>query len=446
MNQLTMSTEVDTTGSHIRRWLEKQQLNVVATPSRLDQDKAHRLGSEGYCLTLREIHDFELPNEVQQFREENSEKDLSVRLHVTFFDFATNNFYGNTYISPEIALPDPEEDDDVPWDLKQLIYFTSTRNNTKCYAIIEIVGTTFDRATTSERTYSLAWAALPLFVHRNMRDMDEVDHINPYEEDFDTSRLFAGTPRSLLFFGDNWKSKAPPLNHKKRGCKIMFSMHTCLNLLKAQHLLPHDFAFGPTTTLPGLEPVLLPGTVVLTPALYAKAKKRRPWTKPAVLKLDTPSLVDLSNFTLTLPRGMDAAVRRQIAAMPFTGVQREFDDLSMVVRVGVHNGVGLTVPPDAGGRGGGRGGGGGLGGDRDRDGFSRTNPWMNIDMREGSRGVYRASMRRNIPHWFKDARCALVFEVVYTTKSGGGAANVLRRSRDRELEGRNDIMGSREGK
>ena len=46
--------------------------------------------------------------------------------------------------------------------------------------------------------------------------------------------------------------------------------------------------------------------------------KRRPWTKPAKLILDTPSTVDLSNFTLTLPRGMDAAVRRQIAAMPST--------------------------------------------------------------------------------------------------------------------------------
>ena len=202
---MSTAVVVDTTGSRTRRWLLAQQNNVVATPIRNDADTAHRLGREAYCLAAREIHDFELPEEVKKFREENDEKDLKVRLHLTFFDFAANSFYGNTYVSPNITLPD---DDDAPWDLKQLMFFSTTRNSNKCYGVMEIVATTFDRPTATERTYSLAWSALPLFSHKNMKDMDEVDHEYFEEDDFDTSRLFAGTPRSLLFYGDDWKVRS----------------------------------------------------------------------------------------------------------------------------------------------------------------------------------------------------------------------------------------------
>ena len=65
-------------------------------------------------------------------------------------------------------------------------------------------------------------------------------------------------------------------------------------------------------------------------------------------------------------------------------------------------------------------------------------------MREGSRGVYRASVRRSLPHWYKDARCALVFEVVYTTGSSSSSGN-LRSSRDRDREDdRRDILSKRD--
>ena len=204
---MSTAVVVDTTGSRTRRWLLAQQNNVVATPIRNDADTAHRLGREAYCLAAREIHDFELPEEVKKFREENDKKDLKIHLHLTFFDFAANSFYGNTYVSPNITLPEEDEDEDAPWDLKQLMFFSTTRNSNKCYGIMEIVATTFDRTTASERTYSLAWSALPLFSHQNMKDMDEVDHEYFEEDDFDTSRLFAGTPRSLLFYGDDWKVK-----------------------------------------------------------------------------------------------------------------------------------------------------------------------------------------------------------------------------------------------
>ena len=247
-----MPTKVTpTTGSRITRWLQAQQLNIVATPSRSDGDTSH-LGREAYCLAVREIHDWENPERIIDFSENNKAEDLKISLHVTFYDMATSSFYGNTYITPNISLP---EDEDGPWDLKQLVYFTTTRNNTKCYGIVEVVARTFDRSTATERTYSLAWAALPLFAHRNIKDMDEVDHEDVDEDDYDSSLLFAGTPRSLMFYGDDWKQKAPRLNHKKRGCKLMYSMHTCLELLKARHLVPEDYAFGPTTPLPGLEPV-----------------------------------------------------------------------------------------------------------------------------------------------------------------------------------------------
>ena len=57
-----------------------------------------------------------------------------------------------------------------------------------------------------------------------------------------------------------------------------------------------------------------------------------------------------------------------------------------------------------------------------------------------------------MPHWFKDARCALVFEVVYTSK---GASSSLLRGGGREGRGRDQyqnelqnesrgIMGSRD--
>ena len=49
-------------------------------------------------------------------------------------------------------------------------------------------------------------------------------------------------------------------------------MHTCMSLLKAQHLIPADYVFGPRTPIPGLEPVLLPNTLTLTPALWAKGE------------------------------------------------------------------------------------------------------------------------------------------------------------------------------
>lgn len=55
-----------------------------------------------------------------------------------------------------------------------------------------------------------------------------------------------------------------------------------------------------------------------------------------------------------------------------------------------------------------------------------------------------------MPHWFKDARCALVFEVVYTSKGatssllrGGGRDGWGRDRRDEENESRG-IMGSRD--
>jgi hypothetical protein len=242
---------VNASGSRIRRWLQRQQLNIVATPNRVDTESNSRLSREAYCLTLHDIHDFELPDEIKKFRKNNNDKDLSIRLHVTFFDFATTSFYGNTYISPEIDLPEEVDDnEDNIWELKQLVYFSSTKNSNKCYAIMEVVGTTFDKSSTSQRDYSLAWSAIPLFNHRNMRDMDEVVHEDLFEEDFEPCRMFAGTPRSLMFYGDKWKSMAPPLSFKKRNsCKVMFSMHTCLNILKAQHLLPDDFAFGPKTSV-----------------------------------------------------------------------------------------------------------------------------------------------------------------------------------------------------
>ena len=469
------------TSSSIRRWLLSQQLNVVATPDRKDSSESRLQAREAYCLSLRNIFDFEMPDNVVNFRNEHSSKDINVNVHVTFFDFAVSSFYGNTYVSPNLALPGEDDaldgDDSSIWDVKQLIFFTTTRRSAQCYAIVEVVATTFDRSTSTERKFSMAWAALPLFATRNVKDMDEVDHEDVDEDDFDAARLFVGTPRALMFYGDEWKQKATPLSKKKssttkasrgNGCKLMYSLHTCLEILKARHLIDEDFLFGPTTPVPGLVPILLPNAVKLTPSLYSKVTKRRPWTRPASLKLDTPSTVDVSNFTLTLPRGMDSAVRRQIGTMK--SVQGNVDDLTMIVRIGVHNGTYLTRPSntssssrggsgefmDRGGRGGRYGSrsssaSGGLGGRGGRSSLDQKAPWTEIEMREGSRGVYRASVRRSLPHWFKDSRSALVFEVVYTMSTGsnnrgnrGNRGNRLRDSLDdRSNDTSLDILGSR---
>jgi hypothetical protein len=116
---------------------------------------------------------------------------------------------------------------------------------------------------------------------------------------------------------------------------------------------------------------------------------------------------------------MDAAVRKQIAI--FAGSKNGLEDV--VLRVGVHNCLCLTSPLDH----------------THTRRRGEIEKWTNIDMRQESRGIYRASMRRQLPHWYKDSNCALVFEVVYTNSRGSG---ILRRSY--EDDDRMDILARRD--
>ena len=49
-----------------------------------------------------------------------------------------------------------------------------------------------------------------------------------------------------------------------------------------------------------------------------------------------------------------------------------------------------------------------------------------MELHEGNAGVFRASVRKRVPHYFKDERCALVFEVVYTSERVGSGRPALR--------------------
>ena len=424
----------DQNATAVRRWLLATVLNQVALlskspsltaaallpPTRTPRRRAPGpLGRTGFVLSLREIHGFSLPEAARKL------PSLTVCLQVTFFDFASQSFFGNTYRSAPIPAPSRDAADDDAWPIEELVYFTTSRKSPKCVGIIEVVASSFSFETAKEMQYSLGWAVLPLFSSHGADDVDTVDdHHDIDEDDIESCRMYSGTPRSLMFFpAGEWKKQVAAMNKgaSKIG-RLHFSLHTSLELMDAKHLVPPDFAFGPSTPIPGLEPVLLPNAVRLTPALATRSRKR-PWSKPPPVRLDVPLDLDLSGFTLHMPRGMDAAARDQIARMrsSFSRTDVGGGDLRLIMRVGVHNGVCLTVPEsDASERMGsyGRGRGG-------RD--SNSDPrWTEVELHEGNSDVYRASVRKRIPHYFKDERCALVFEVVYTSERVGSGRPALR--------------------
>ena len=432
----------------IRRWLLSTAMNEVALPtatvvagqtestssSPSNKDRS-ALGRSGFVLSLREIHGFTMPEEIRKL------SNVTVYVQLTFFDFETRSFFGNTYKSGPVPSPASDLDGDDAWPVEKLVYFTTARKSPKCVGVLEVVASSFNHDTAKEMQYSLGWAVLPLFSSHGAVDIDTIeDHGDVDEDDIESCRLYAGTPRALMFFPANeWKKKVSAMNKgQRKSSRVFFSLHTSIELMDAKHLVPPDFAFGPNTPVPGLEPVLLPNAVRLTPALASRSRKR-PWSKPPPVKLDVPLDLDLSGFNLHMPRGMDSAARDQIARMrsSFSGSSVGAGDLRLIMRVAVHNGVCLTVPEEAANL---RMSGSRLRGSQENSGDPR---WVEVELHESNNDVFRASVRKRIPHYFKDERCALVFEIVYTSESSTSRRPALRDYDDYEGRGRQGVLSSR---
>ena len=147
----------DQNGPALRRWLLATALHQVALPSAspaphgdgkrsalTDQTSStskdrSALGRTGFVLSLREIHGFALPEEVRKLPK------VTVAVQVTFFDFASQSFFGNTYRSEPVPAPTSDAGEDDAWPIEQLVYFTTARKSPKCVGVVEVVASSSKR-------------------------------------------------------------------------------------------------------------------------------------------------------------------------------------------------------------------------------------------------------------------------------------------------------------
>lgn len=235
--------------------------------------------ARGYTLQLMSVLTWVLPDSFVPAslfpisQEENNEDDegdedvlLTLGVHVSFFHSVSKRFFGNTWVSPEIAV-DPfqiKQDrratasaavrhvlESVSLNLRA--YFMTDLVDTNCVGVVELIAYEKDRD--SKATISAVgcgWTLLPLFAQAT-ESTEEHSDSNKNGMTLSTSgesvNVFMGSPRVLWEIPSSaWHSQP-----KQEECKLFFQLRVYEPLHSITQFLRKNELVGALETVPGLK-------------------------------------------------------------------------------------------------------------------------------------------------------------------------------------------------
>lgn len=254
----------------------RARTSVLPVPeSAVRVDKAR-----GYTLHLMSVLTWVFPNSFvpaslfPTSQEENNDDDegdgddvlLTLGVHVSLFHALSKRFFGNTWVSPEIAVDSFQIKQDRRATASAVVrhvlesitlnvraYFMTDLIDANCVGVVELIAYEKDRD--SKATISAVgcgWTLLPLFAQTTASPEDQNDS-NKIDLKVSTSgesvNVFMGSPRVLWEIPSSaWHSQP-----KQDQCKLFFQLRAYEPLYMISPFLRKNELVGALETVPGLK-------------------------------------------------------------------------------------------------------------------------------------------------------------------------------------------------
>ncbi|KAF4034641.1 EF-hand domain pair [Phytophthora infestans] len=239
--------------------------------------------AKGYSLHVMSVLNWVLPdsilhtsaipaasgnNESEDDEEEEEEPLITLGVHVSLFHAVSKRFFGNTWVSPELAV-DPFQIKQAkhPKDgtLRYVIenaplnfraYFLSDIIDADCVGVLELVAYEKDPdSKATVRVVGCGWTLLPLFARQQPVQSGTKDEPNSVPSAFsmnssgDSVSVFTGSPRALWeLHPDAWSAQ-----EKHEGSKFYYQIVQYEPMLSIAMFLRKNELVGALDPIPGLK-------------------------------------------------------------------------------------------------------------------------------------------------------------------------------------------------
>uniref|UniRef100_K3W8N0 EF-hand domain-containing protein n=1 Tax=Globisporangium ultimum (strain ATCC 200006 / CBS 805.95 / DAOM BR144) TaxID=431595 RepID=K3W8N0_GLOUD len=247
-------------------------LPVPPTVVRVDKAKA-------YSLHIMSVLNWVLPDSILRAwslpasrsdasdDDDNDELLVTVGVHVSLFHSASKRFFGNTWVSPEIAINAFQikqdrhtKDNTIRYIVENVVlnfraYFLSDVVDPNCVGICELVA--YEKDPESKATISVVgcgWTILPLFTSSQSLAEDKAKSKTPSSAfaigtSGEAVNVFVGSPRVLWELpATQWQAQ-----EKQDQCKFYYQLVLYEPLLSIAMLLRKNELVGALESIPGLK-------------------------------------------------------------------------------------------------------------------------------------------------------------------------------------------------
>ncbi|KAE8988627.1 hypothetical protein PF011_g19094 [Phytophthora fragariae] len=235
--------------------------------------------AKGYSLHVMSVMNWVLPDSTlhtsaipassgaNESEEDEEEPLVTLGVHVSLFHATSKRFFGNTWVSPELAV-DPfhikqarhPKDGTLRYVIESAplnfrAYFISDIIDSNCVGVLELVAYEKDpdsKATT--RVVGCGWTLLPLFARQQPVQSGVKDEPSSLPSAFslntsgDSVSVFTGSPRALWELNpDTWSAQ-----EKHEGCKFYYQLVQYEPMMTIAMLLRKNELVGALDPIPGL--------------------------------------------------------------------------------------------------------------------------------------------------------------------------------------------------
>ncbi|EGZ09209.1 hypothetical protein PHYSODRAFT_525177 [Phytophthora sojae] len=237
--------------------------------------------AKGYSLHVMSVMNWVLPDSIlhtsaipassgaNEAEEEDEEEPLiTLGVHVSLFHATSKRFFGNTWVSPELAV-DPfhikqgrhPKDGTLRYVIENALlnfraYFISDIIDSNCVGVLELVAYEKDPdSKATVRVVGCGWTLLPLFARQQPVQSGTKDEPSAVPSAFslntsgDSVGVFTGSPRALWELNpDTWSAQ-----DKHEGCKFYYQLVQYEPMMAIAMFLRKNELVGALDPIPGLK-------------------------------------------------------------------------------------------------------------------------------------------------------------------------------------------------
>ncbi|KAG6592622.1 nephrocystin-4-like protein [Phytophthora cinnamomi] len=237
--------------------------------------------AKGYSLHVMSVMNWVLPDSIlhtsaipaasganEQDEEDEEEPLITLGVHVSLFHATSKRFFGNTWVSPELAV-DPfhikqarhPKDGTLRYVIENALlnfraYFISDIIDANCVGVMELVAYEKDPdSKATVRVVGCGWTLLPLFARQQPVQSGAKDESSSVPSAFslntsgDSVSVFTGSPRALWELNpDTWSAQ-----EKHEGCKFYYQLVQYEPMMSIAMFLRKTELVGALDPIPGLK-------------------------------------------------------------------------------------------------------------------------------------------------------------------------------------------------